>query len=319
MTLNPGYLAFGSRANETRAFIDHFCALRHELRRARDGARSSKADGLPAGRFGIIPDPDGIGLQLLGVPGGLANSTEPAGASSKASRSCGRAGSRTSCATSTDLERSAEFYRRFFGAEAPEDGRRASRFAPRTRAGSCAGAGRRGAAHRSLRRQGRALRRDGRDARARGARRAIVTAAPERAALPLPRRAQHRAEAGRSGADLGARMRPYLTADICPGARCCAARAHARAAAARVDAAGRHGASAATPRARLACIYVPHGAVMRQWTPAATARVSSSRRSCARSSRFAIGMNVVSGLTLPLAYGEDASAGANHTRSSQSG
>ena len=75
-------------------------------------------------------------------------------------------------------------------------------------------------------------------------------------------------------------------------------------------------AAAATPRSRFACIYIPHGAIMSRWTPAATARRSSSRRSCARSSRYRDRLNVVSDLTLPLAYGEDASAGANHTRSS---
>ena len=47
-----------------------------------------------------------------------------------------------------------------------------------------------------------------------------------------------------------------------------------------------------------------------------TGRASSCRRSCGRSQPFRDRLNVVSDLTLPLAYGDDASAGANHTRSS---
>jgi hypothetical protein len=71
----------------------------------------------------------------------------------------------------------------------------------------------------------------------------------------------------------------------------------------------------ATPRARLACIYIPHGAVMRQWTPpdGPSLTLSPILRSL---EPFRDRINVVSDLTLPLAYGEDASAGANHTRSS---
>ena len=78
VTLNPGYLAFGTRANATTAFFDHFCALVTDYD-APAMAEELKAEGLPGGRFGIIPDPDAIGLQLLKDPAGLAKSTEPAG------------------------------------------------------------------------------------------------------------------------------------------------------------------------------------------------------------------------------------------------
>jgi Protein of unknown function (DUF1552) len=74
-------------------------------------------------------------------------------------------------------------------------------------------------------------------------------------------------------------------------------------------------ARAATPRSRFACIYIPHGAVMRQWTPADGPRLELTP--ILRSLEpFRDRLVVVSDLTLPLAYGEDASAGANHTRSS---
>jgi hypothetical protein len=74
-------------------------------------------------------------------------------------------------------------------------------------------------------------------------------------------------------------------------------------------------ARAATPRPRFACIYIPHGAIMRRWTPGDGPGLALSP--ILRSLEpFRDRLNVVSDLTLPLAYGEDASAGANHTRSS---
>ena len=59
-------------------------------------------------------------------------------------------------------------------------------------------------------------------------------------------------------------------------------------------------ASAATPRARFACIYIPHGAIMRQWTPAdgpglALMPILRSLEP------FRDRLNVVSDLKLPLA------------------
>ena len=73
---------------------------------------------------------------------------------------------------------------------------------------------------------------------------------------------------------------------------------------------------AATPRARLACVYVPHGAVMSQWTPKQAGTGFAFPEILKPFEPFRERMNVISGLTLPLAYGQDASAGANHTRSS---
>jgi hypothetical protein len=75
-------------------------------------------------------------------------------------------------------------------------------------------------------------------------------------------------------------------------------------------------ARAATPRSRFACIYIPHGAVMRQWTPATDGGAFELPPILRSLEQFRERLVVVSDLTLPLAYGEDASAGANHTRSS---
>jgi hypothetical protein len=75
-------------------------------------------------------------------------------------------------------------------------------------------------------------------------------------------------------------------------------------------------ASAATPRARLACIYIPHGAIMSRWTPTQDGAAFELPATLRALEPYRERINVVSDLRLPLAYGEDASAGANHTRSS---
>jgi len=75
-------------------------------------------------------------------------------------------------------------------------------------------------------------------------------------------------------------------------------------------------APASRPRARLACIYVPHGAVMSRWTPTTDGTGFTFPEILQPLEPFRERVNVISGLTLPLAYGQDASAGANHTRSS---
>ncbi len=75
-------------------------------------------------------------------------------------------------------------------------------------------------------------------------------------------------------------------------------------------------AAAASPRMRLACVYVPHGAVMSKWTPAQAGTGFEFPEILKPFEPFRDRVNVISGLTLPFAYGQDASAGANHTRSS---
>jgi catechol 2,3-dioxygenase-like lactoylglutathione lyase family enzyme len=117
VTLGVGYLALGSRANETRAFFDHFCALVQDYD-AKGMAQELQAGGLPAGRYGIIPDPDAIGLQLLGVPGGLAKSTEPAGRIVQEDALVKPKGLDQVVLHVADLEKSVQFYRKFFGKEA---------------------------------------------------------------------------------------------------------------------------------------------------------------------------------------------------------
>jgi catechol 2,3-dioxygenase-like lactoylglutathione lyase family enzyme len=118
VTLNPGYLAFGSRANAPGAFFDHFCALVIDYDPAAM-AEELKAEGLAGGRFGIVPDPDAIGLQLLKDPAGLAKSTEPAGRIVEGEALLRPKGLDAVILHVADLEKSTQFYRRFFGAELP--------------------------------------------------------------------------------------------------------------------------------------------------------------------------------------------------------
>lgn len=74
--------------------------------------------------------------------------------------------------------------------------------------------------------------------------------------------------------------------------------------------------AAPVPQSRFACIYIPHGAVMSRWTPASDGTGFEIPPTLASLEPFRDRLNVISDLTLPLAYGKDTSAGANHTRSS---
>ena len=123
VTLDPGYIALGSRTGASKAFIDHACALLRTYDRPAI-ARRLEAEGLPAGRFGVVPDPDGLGLQLLGAPGGLAASTEPAGRLVDGDALVRPRGLSHVVLYAADVAKSAAFYRKFFGPETREpDGR----------------------------------------------------------------------------------------------------------------------------------------------------------------------------------------------------
>jgi catechol 2,3-dioxygenase-like lactoylglutathione lyase family enzyme len=124
VTLDPGYIAFGSRVNATGAFIDHDCVLAESYDRVAMGKRLEQ-EGLPPGRFGIIGDPDGLGLQLLPI-GGLAASTTYAGALVDSAPLVRPRGLYRVVRRVADLDKSLAFYRKFFGpelAEFPEGGR----------------------------------------------------------------------------------------------------------------------------------------------------------------------------------------------------
>lgn len=73
----------------------------------------------------------------------------------------------------------------------------------------------------------------------------------------------------------------------------------------------------AKPRSRLACIYIAHGAVMKHWTPSTDGTGFEFPNTLKSLEPFRDRVNIISDMRLPAAYGEDASAGANHIRSSQ--
>jgi len=74
--------------------------------------------------------------------------------------------------------------------------------------------------------------------------------------------------------------------------------------------------AAARPKTRLSCIYFPHGATMDKWTPGTVGANFAFSEILKPLEPFRDRVNIISGLGLPLAYGTDGSAGANHTRSS---
>src|SRR5687768_1969187 len=75
--------------------------------------------------------------------------------------------------------------------------------------------------------------------------------------------------------------------------------------------------TAANPKNRFACLYVPHGATMDKWTPATEGTGFAFTEILKPLEPFRNHINVVSGLAHPYvagAGGTDVSAGANHTR-----
>ena len=79
----------------------------------------------------------------------------------------------------------------------------------------------------------------------------------------------------------------------------------------------RRASAAGVPRARLACLYIPHGCVMQQWMPATVGRDFAFTPTLQSLEPFRDRLNIVSGLKLPAAYVGESSAAANHGRSSQ--
>jgi hypothetical protein len=73
--------------------------------------------------------------------------------------------------------------------------------------------------------------------------------------------------------------------------------------------------TAANPKTRLTCIYVPHGAIMGKWTPATEGTGFEFTEILKPLEPFRDYLNVVSDLAAPLAGGVDSDAGADHQRS----
>ena len=73
--------------------------------------------------------------------------------------------------------------------------------------------------------------------------------------------------------------------------------------------------TAANPRSRLGCIYVPHGATMDKWTPAQEGKGFSFTEILQPLEKYRDRLVVVSNLAHPQAAGVGSDAGADHARS----
>jgi hypothetical protein len=72
-----------------------------------------------------------------------------------------------------------------------------------------------------------------------------------------------------------------------------------------------------TPAPRMACIYIPHGAIADRWVPSGVGRNWDFTPSLKSLEPWRDYINVVSGLALPIAYEGDPSAGGHHRRAFQ--
>jgi hypothetical protein len=73
--------------------------------------------------------------------------------------------------------------------------------------------------------------------------------------------------------------------------------------------------TAATSKSRLSCIYVPHGATMDKWTPAADSKAFEFTEILGPLEKFRDRVSIVSNLAHPAAGGVGSDAGADHARS----
>ena len=115
--LGTGYIAFGGNATVSPS-IDHFCAL-VENYQPQEMRKSLEAAGVTMGPapFGMALDPDGLRLQLLRVPGGLAKTIIPAYRLSQDDALFEAVAPDHVMLHVADLDKSAEHYKKVFGSE----------------------------------------------------------------------------------------------------------------------------------------------------------------------------------------------------------
>ena len=119
VSMGIGYIALGiNRQQGAPSRIDHYCALVDGYN-AQAFRQELDAQGVTvsAGGVGMIGDADGIQLQLLGIPGGLARTTVPAGRITDKPALVRPMGLDHIMLNVTDVEKSAKYYRLLFGKE----------------------------------------------------------------------------------------------------------------------------------------------------------------------------------------------------------
>jgi catechol 2,3-dioxygenase-like lactoylglutathione lyase family enzyme len=117
--LGIAYLAFGTRP-DTAPFIDHFCVLTDGYKQgeARKAMEDAGVFFTGNGALGMAADPDGLRLQLLGVPGGLARTIIPATRISQDEPLFHAIGADHLVLHVSNLDASAAHYKKIFGPEA---------------------------------------------------------------------------------------------------------------------------------------------------------------------------------------------------------
>jgi catechol 2,3-dioxygenase-like lactoylglutathione lyase family enzyme len=111
--LGSGYIAIGSRAGVTDSKIDHYCTLVRGYNRELM-TRALAQRGLTSAQRGVVPDPDGIGLQLIAIPGGPGPTAVPGGRLVEVEPLVHPLGMDHIVLKVADLHRSADFYGQFF-------------------------------------------------------------------------------------------------------------------------------------------------------------------------------------------------------------
>jgi catechol 2,3-dioxygenase-like lactoylglutathione lyase family enzyme len=134
--LSPGYLAFGSRANATTSFFDHYCVLIEDYDQEEIAAALGEV-GLPQNNpaFTLFQDTDGIGVQFYGHPGGWFPTVIPMARMVEGPPLVTPHGLEHVMLYVKDVDTALEFYRPIFGSIDARDGDTAWLEFPDTRLG----------------------------------------------------------------------------------------------------------------------------------------------------------------------------------------
>jgi catechol 2,3-dioxygenase-like lactoylglutathione lyase family enzyme len=120
--LGIGYVAFGGNASAP-ARVDHFCATVEDYRleemRAELATQGIKLTGTAG--FNAVTDPDGIRTQFMATPGGLLPTIIASTRVTQDDAICEAVGLDHVVLHVPDPEKSAGFYRKFFGKETARD------------------------------------------------------------------------------------------------------------------------------------------------------------------------------------------------------
>ena len=119
-----GYLAFGP-ANNGVATMDHFCATIEDYRledmRAELKAQGIALNGAPG--YNALTDPDGIRMQFMATPGGLLQTIIPSTRVTQDDAVCQAIGLDHIVLSVPDVDKSAQFYSKFYGQPSRSGGR----------------------------------------------------------------------------------------------------------------------------------------------------------------------------------------------------